>query len=214
MRTPHGAAGESGWSIVGDRLTFFNCVLLGPKAIALVDKEIRIPVAVIVEQRQPVSRWSDVIWRPVAVLPGPVPDPEDTVLRRTETAIRHFAGHATLCLYASDAEAYKFNLDSSSAALYVILRDAEGGALPVRPHLVTASPYEAQDYLDSGHEIVERVAMPEAIRARIAAFVDAFFVEQPFRKRRREPADGDQRDVGGAPIAMRSRGRRGGGGVD
>ncbi len=178
------------------------------------DKEIRIPVAVIVEQRRPVSAWSGEIWLPVAVLPGPVPEPDGTVLRRTDAAVQHFAGHATLTLYASDAEAYKFNLESSAAALYVILREAEGGPLPVRPHLVTASPYEAQDYLDSGHEVVERVAMPDTIRAQVTAFVDAFFVDQPFRKRKRVPAEDETQEAGGPPIAQRPRKRLRGGGID
>ncbi|MCB9946711.1 MAG: DUF3305 domain-containing protein [Rhodospirillaceae bacterium] len=171
------------------------------------DREIRIPVGVIVERRQLASAWADAAWLPVAVLPGPIPAPDGMVLRETEETVQYLAGQATLCLFASDAEAYRFNLDSRTPALYVVLRATKEGPLPVRPHLVTASPYEAQDYLDSGEDIVERVAVPEAIHARLAQFVDAFFVEQPFRKRKRDPDGPDDGDRRGAPIALRPRKR-------
>jgi len=59
--------------------------------------------------------------------------------------------------------------------------------------LATASPYEAQDYLESGEETVEGVPMPEEIAAFIQAFVETHHVDEVFTKRRRQKAaSGDE----------------------
>ena len=54
------------------------------------------------------------------------------------------------------------------------------------PFLVTACPYEAQDYLDSGDDIVEPVAMPAAVIAFVQEYVDRHHVDEPFHKRKRK----------------------------
>ena len=55
-----------------------------------------------------------------------------------------------------------------------------------QPFLVTASPYEAQQYQVGGDEIVEPVAMPEAVIAWVRDFVDRHHVDEPFVKRKRK----------------------------
>ena len=52
--------------------------------------------------------------------------------------------------------------------------------------MVTASPYEAQDYTDSGEELVERVPMPEGVQAWVWEFIERFHVEETFIKRKRD----------------------------
>ena len=52
--------------------------------------------------------------------------------------------------------------------------------------LATASPYETQDYLDSGEELVELVPMPEGLVALIRDFVAEHHHEEEFVKRRRD----------------------------
>ena len=81
---------------------------------------------------------------------------------------------------------------------------------------VTASAFEAQDYMDSGEEIVEAVPMPDELIAWLAAFVEHHHVEEVFKKRKRrnwkeeegEEGKGDARirqeaDVYRAPTARR-----------
>ena len=60
----------------------------------------------------------------------------------------------------------------------MVLREAETDDEPVEVHLVTASPFEAQDYMDSSEETVERVAMPEPLIEMIAAFIKEHHVEE------------------------------------
>ena len=64
----------------------------------------------------------------------------------------------------------------------------EAGSDDDRPAvlLVTASPYEAQDYADSGEEIVEKVPMPPGLVAWVRDFVERHHVEEEFVKRKRD----------------------------
>ena len=61
---------------------------------------------------------------------------------------------------------------------------------------MTASPYEAQDYLDSGEEIVEAVPAPEGLVAWISAFIQAHHVDEPFKKRKQSRVAVDLREDG------------------
>jgi len=70
-------------------------------------------------------------------------------------------------------------------SLYVVMREAAGDP-PLEVVLVTASPYEAQDYTDSGEEIVEKVPMPHGLVAWVREFVEDFHQDEVFVKRRRD----------------------------
>ena len=63
---------------------------------------------------------------------------------------------------------------------------ADADAEPLDVILVAASPYEAQDYTDSGEEIVEKVAMPEGLLAWVQDFVATFHEDEVFIKRKRD----------------------------
>jgi len=179
-----------------------------------------IPLGVVVRRTPSVSRWAKWSWRPVAVLPGAA-EADWRVLREEDGATEYLAGVRLLELHRADAEAYHLNLSTAEPSIYVAMRP-KGPDQPAPEGVdytltsVTASPYEAQDDLDSAELLVERVPMTEGLKAWISEFVDAHFAEEPFRKRKRKrwveaPAEdglGDPRirqetDVYRAPAALR-----------
>ncbi|MDG1240070.1 MAG: DUF3305 domain-containing protein, partial [Planktomarina sp.] len=68
--------------------------------------------------------------------------------------------------------------------------------------MATASPFEAQDYADTGEELVEKVPMPEGLVAWVRDYVEAHHEDQVFVKRRRdkERVDLDQNGIGDSRI--------------
>ena len=149
------------------------------------------------------------------VFPGGGVDPEDAS-----------AELERVCQGRTDTEAYRVALTNDPPSVYVVLRRAEGSGAPYEYEVfcATASAFEAQDYLDSGEEIVEPVPMPPALVGWLSAFVERHHVEEEFRKRRRDRIDtdvvedgrGDARvrqeaDVYRSPAARRA--ARDGGGV-
>ena len=167
------------------------------------DKEISRQVSVIAERRPAVSRWADHVWRVVAVLDGQAAaEPFTQLGEEPDGAARFFAGSTQLLLHRKETEAYRINL-AGDRALYVIMRPDEGG-VPLALHDVTASPYEAQDYLDSGEELVEAVPMSDAIAAWMEAFCDFHHVETPFKKRRRDKVDVEELKFSKEPIFART----------
>ncbi len=122
-------------------------------------------LGIVLERRRLDNPWQDFDWRPVAVIPGaPACDPEGAWrgLGEGEDWIRYHGGTLSLELFRSETEGYKVNLSNDPPRVFVVLRSGEDaeGAHDVVPFLVTACPYEAQDYLDSGEDIIEGVPMP------------------------------------------------------
>lgn len=179
-----------------------------------------IPVGVVIRKQPGVTRWATWIWRPVAVLPGAGPA-EWRELRREGEAVEYHAATVALEVHRAETEAYRVALSNAPPMLSVILRPAAAGAaFPVEVFAVTANPYEAQDYQDSGEEIVETVAMPAGLVAWLSDFVARHHADEPFVKRRRdrveidrvEDGKGDARvrqeaDVYRSPASLRGRGR-------
>ena len=91
----------------------------------------------------------------------------------------------TLELHGAETEAYLHGISARVPSLYVVMREAAGDP-PLEVVLVTASPYEAQDYTDSGEEIVEKVPMPHGLVAWVREFVEDFHQDEVFVKRRRD----------------------------
>jgi hypothetical protein len=148
---------------------------------------VRIPVGVVVERRKAASQWTDFIWRPVAVLPDRPDTAPWTVLREEDDRTSFYAGGATIELYRSDTPHYRENLVADSQ-LWVILRPTE--AEPAYEVVaVTADPFEGEGYTQAGNDIVEPVAMPDAIRDALEAFIAEHHVERTFYKRKRDRAD-------------------------
>ena len=147
-----------------------------------------LPVGVLVERRKGVSKWADVNWRSVGILPAvPVTAPW-TKLSGDDNATVFYAGAAEIELHASDTQNYLYNLQSRKPSLWVRLR-AGAGDQPHNVVAVTADPSEGESFTEAGDDLVDAVAMPETIRSALEAFVAANHVERPFQKRERDRAD-------------------------
>ncbi len=155
------------------------------------------PLGVVLERRPGVTRWVKQVWRPVAVLPGAAPA-DWRLLHEADGVAEYHAATLPLELHRAEVEAYKVSLSMTPPAVFVVLRAADDPGAPqdVFVQTVTASAYEAQDYMDSGEEIVEAVAMPEGLVAWVRDFCEAHFHEERFVKRRRDKARVDLSEDG------------------
>ena len=156
-----------------------------------------IPLGVVIRRLPGVTRWSKWSWKAVSVLPG-AGEANWQVLRSEGDAVEYHAATVPLSLYRSDTEAYVHELNARVPSVYVVMRDSIDAAddIPYEILVATASPYEAQDYADSGEEIVEKVPMPPALLAWVRDFVDQHHEEEVFVKRRRDRVDMDREDDG------------------
>ena len=177
------------------------------------------PLGVVLQRKPGVTRWQRWTWTASAVLPGA--GPADWQVLRGEDSVTEFhAATLTLELHRAEVEAYRVSLMMEPPAVFVVLRpnDDPDFEHDYIIHAVTASAYEAQDYMDSGEEIVEAVPMPPGLIAWVTAFSDTHFVDEPFVKRKRdkkrvdlvEDGIGDARirqaaDVYRAPASLKSR---------
>ena len=149
-------------------------------------------MGVVVERRDIDHAWQRHRWRPTSVIPGAGPIDDWRVLDRGEGWTQYHAATLELELHRKETEAYRVNLSNEPPLVYVGLRVEETDPDPaheVEPFLVTVSPYEAQDYLDSGDDIVEGVPMPEGVIAWVQDFVTRHHVDEPFVKRKRKRHD-------------------------
>ena len=161
------------------------------------ERMVSMPVGVVVRRTPGVTRWAKWAWRAVAVLPGAGPA-DWAELRRDGEAVEYHAGTCAMELWRTDTEAYRVALSTEPPSVYVVLRRNED---PESPHeldllRVTASPFEAQDYADTGEEIVEPVPMPEGLAAWIREFVERHHVDEEFVKRRRDRVRTDRVEDG------------------
>ena len=148
--------------------------------------EASVPLGIVIRKSPGVTRWARWAWRVVGVLPGA--DAADwRELRRESDVVEYHAATVPMELWASDTEAYRTGLSARVPAVYVVLREAteDDAERDVEVLLATASPYEAQDYLDSGEEIVEQVPMPEGLVAFVRDFVERHHQDEEFVKRQR-----------------------------
>jgi len=159
-----------------------------------------IPIGVILTCKQPTNAWADPVWRASGVMLDIPPGPEWRELARGEGVTQYLTTRAQLELFRKETEAYIANIESTEPALYMVLRDGETDDAPVEVHLVTASPFEAQDYMDSSEETVERVSMPAPLLEMIAGFIEEHHVEETFRKRKRDEVDITEEKFGQEPI--------------
>jgi hypothetical protein len=174
-----------------------------------------LPLGIVLRRTPGVTRWVAEHWRASAVLPG-AGQAEWRELRREGPAVEYHVATVTLELHGADTEAYLHGLTALQPSVYVVLREADGDAdaalvsdsagarCPLEVVLATVSPYEAQDYCDSGEEIVEKVPMPAPLRAWVEAFVTEHHAEEAFVKRKRDKKDVDLSEdgIGDARIAQ------------
>jgi len=161
-------------------------------------REISMPVGVVVRRQPGVTAWAKWVWRPVAVLPGAAPA-EWKLLREEEGGAAEFhAATVNLTLHRAVVEGYKVSLSMVPPSVFVVLRRDERpeAGFPWFVQDVTASAYEAQDYLDPAEDIVEAVPMPPVLETWVRGFTDAHFREEPFVKRKRDRKRTDLREDG------------------
>lgn len=152
------------------------------------------PLGIVIRRMPGVTRWVRHVWKATAVLPGAA-EASWKELRREGETVEFHAGTVPLQLFRGETEAYLQELTAREPAIYVILRQTTGET-PLDIVLATASPYEAQDYADSGEELVEKVPMPEGLIAWVHDFVARHHEEEVFVKRRRDRARIDARQDG------------------
>ncbi|MFQ5565106.1 MAG: DUF3305 domain-containing protein [Paracoccaceae bacterium] len=185
----------------------------------MTERTAQLQVGVVVRKQPGVTRWADWVWRAVAVLPGAGPA-DWRELRREGEAVEYHAATCTLEVHRAEAESYLVALSAEPPSVYVVLRATEDpdAEHDVEVFLVTASAYEAQDYLDTGEDIVEAVPMPPSLIAWLSDFVGRHHKEEKFVKRRRDRVEvekvedgrGDERirqeaDVYRSPTGARRR---------
>ncbi|MDJ0638768.1 MAG: DUF3305 domain-containing protein [Paracoccaceae bacterium] len=175
-----------------------------------------LPIGVILRRAPGVTKWQKWTWTASSVLPNAGPA-DWRELRRDGETVEYHADTVPLELHGAEAEAYLHELTAEVPCVYVVMR-LGAGERPLDIVLVTASPYEAQDYTDSGEEIVEKVAMPPLLKAQVQAFVDEFYQEEEFVKRKRDkkrvdlvqdgigdPRIGKAADIYASPAQLRRR---------
>lgn len=166
------------------------------------DKSETMPIGVVVRASPGVTRWAPTAWRAAAVLPG-AGAAIGAELRREETdrgaIVERHVATLPLELHRAETEGYRVALANEPPLVWVVMRPGEDPARDApEPFLVTASPYEAQDYADSGEELVEALTAPDAVIAWMRDFCAQWHVDTPFVKRRRDKAKvrGDELGVG------------------
>jgi hypothetical protein len=163
------------------------------------ERRIHMPLGVVVERRELDNRWQRFAWKPVAVIPGAPPITAWRELARGDRFVRWHAATLLFELHRAETEAYRVNLSGRLPSAYVVLRKTKPSESTagndVIPFLVTASPYEAEGYLE-GDDVVEVVPMPEALIAWVQAFVERHHVDQPFVKRKRKRAKAENGGTG------------------
>ncbi len=143
------------------------------------------PLGVVLRRMPGVTRWAKYSWQAVAVLPGAA-DAQWQLLRQEGGAREYHAATVPLELHRAEAEAYRQGLTANPPSVYVVLREDLAQDPPLEVTLVTASPFEAQDYADSGEDMVEKIPMPPGLIAWVQQFTDAHYVDEEFKKRRRD----------------------------
>jgi hypothetical protein len=174
------------------------------------DPSLTVPIGVVVAREDIDNPWQDHVWRPVGVFLNAPEIGDWRVMRRGDGVVHYHAATLPLELHRKETAAYLANLESQEPAIYVVLREIMGRGYPFSVHLVTASPYEAQAYAESGFETVGRVPIPEPLRALLEEFVAVHHVPEPFVKRQRQKRrEEEEHTFGQEPIfVLRERMRR------
>lgn len=152
------------------------------------------PLGIVIQRSPGVTRWAKHVWKATAVLPGAGEADWKELRREGETVVFH-AATVTLELFRTDTEAYLHGLSAKVPSIYVVMRHGTGDR-PLEITLATASPYEAQDYADTGEELVEKVPMPDGLIAWIRDFVERHHEDEVFVKRRRKNTRVDLKEDG------------------
>lgn len=171
------------------------------------DQYCALPLGIVLRRTPGLTRWAKYCWRVSGILPGAGPA-TGQVLRTEGESIEIHSATVTLEMHGAETEGYVHELQSKSPSVYIIMREGETPADAPETVLATVSPYEAQDYCDSGEELVEKIVMPPSVRQAVEAFIEDFHEEEVFKKRKRDKKDidakadgiGDRRIAGAADV--------------
>jgi len=154
------------------------------------------PLGIVIRRVPGVTRWATHVWKAVAVLPG-AGNAEWKELRRDNEIIEYHAATLPLELFRTDTEAYLHGLSAKVPSIYVVMRESDSDSEhPLDVVLATASPYEAQDYADTGEELVEKVPMPAGLIAWVRDYIEQHHEDEVFVKRRRNKTRVDFKEDG------------------
>lgn len=175
------------------------------------------PLGIVLRRAPGVTRWVRWNWAATAVLPGAAPVAWREIRREGDWTEYH-AATVPLELHGAETEAYVHGLAARVPSVFAVLRATASPERPLDVVLVTASPYEAQDYTDNAEDIVEKIAMPPGLVAWVRDFVETFHEEEAFVKRRRDktrvdrvqdgigdPRVGKAADIYASPAQIRRR---------
>ena len=170
----------------------------------MTEKTAELQIGVVLRKQPGITRWEKWAWRAVAVLPGAGPA-DWRELRREGEVVEYHAATCTLEVHRAEAESYLVALSTDPPSVYVILRATEDpeAEQDVEVFAVTASAYEAQDYLDTGEDMVEAVPMPPTLIAWLSEFVGRHHKEEKFLKRRRDRVDLEKAEDGRGDARIR-----------
>lgn len=122
--------------------------------------------------------------------------------RKKNNLENYFFAEASIDLHRAEAEAYAENLQSSDPAIYIVLREGfyddeieesfEDSDIDVHLAEVSLSPYNIQDYEDSGEDIIKKVPLDGPISELLEKFVEQHFKPEEFIKRKRDKAKIDE----------------------
>jgi hypothetical protein len=145
-------------------------------------------VGVLAQSRPPVTQWGGRVVRPIAVFAQVPATAPGTRVSDEDGVETWYLGASDVTLHSGDTGYYRDNLASGRPSVWVALPEASEAAR-ARVQLVTVDPYEGEGIASDVGLVVEAVPMPDALRARIEAFIAAHHVDIPFTKRKRQPVD-------------------------
>ena len=152
-----------------------------------------LPLGVVIRRTPGATRWAKWAWKALPFCPGPeMPIGARCAVRGTPSnfTLRPFRLN---CTALRRTPTFTVSRRAPRQFTWFLRKTTRSMATAWMQLLVTASPYEAQDYADSGEEIVEKVPMTEGLIAFVQQFVDTHHVEEEFKKRRRDRAYGSGR---------------------
>ena len=167
------------------------------------EKQLQIPLGVVLRRRPGVTRWAAWAWSPVAVVPGAAGDWR--VLRDEDGVTEWLVPSRPLELYRSDVDGYRISLMMKTPSLFVVLNKGANAENEhgIAVHMVTASSDEAMNYQDSAEMIVEPVEMPPGVVGMVRDFCEAHYVYEPFKKRKRDKVRVDAQEDGRGDVRIR-----------
>ncbi|MDD9717447.1 DUF3305 domain-containing protein [Dinoroseobacter sp. PD6] len=140
-----------------------------------------IRVAVVGVSHPPGNKWAKRVVRPSALM-AELPALDTGALMSEQGDVRtYYMGDHAVVLHSGETRHYIDNLRAMRPSLWV---SCDGDEV----RLVTADPYEGEAMASDPERVVEALAMPRAVAARIEAFIEAHHVHEEFHKRKRVPA--------------------------